>query len=55
MRYLEIHDLPPLPRWSQGRLALLGDAAHATAPTLGQGGCQAMEDAIWLARCLAAC
>jgi FAD-dependent urate hydroxylase len=52
MKYLEIHDLPPLPRWSQGRLALLGDAAHATAPTLGQGGCQAMEDAIWLVRCL---
>jgi FAD-dependent urate hydroxylase len=54
MKYLEIHDLPPLPRWSQGRLALLGDAAHATAPTMGQGGCQAMEDAIWLARCLGA-
>jgi FAD-dependent urate hydroxylase len=54
LKYLEIHDLPPLPRWSQGRLALLGDAAHATAPTLGQGGCQAMEDAVWLARCLGA-
>ena len=54
LTFLEIHDLPPLPRWSQGRLALLGDAAHATAPTLGQGGCQAMEDAIWLARCLGA-
>jgi FAD-dependent urate hydroxylase len=52
LKYLEIHDLPPLVRWSQGRLTLLGDAAHATAPTLGQGGCQAMEDAILLARCL---
>jgi FAD-dependent urate hydroxylase len=52
LKSLEIHDLPPLPRWSHGRLTLLGDAAHATAPTLGQGGCQAMEDAIWLARCL---
>jgi FAD-dependent urate hydroxylase len=52
LKYLEIHDLPPLARWSQGRLTLLGDAAHATAPTLGQGGCQAMEDAILLARCL---
>ena len=52
LKYLEIHDLPPLKRWSQGRLTLLGDAAHATAPTLGQGGCQAMEDAILLARCL---
>ena len=50
LKYLEIHDLPPLKRWSQGRLTLLGDAAHATAPTLGQGGCQAMEDAILLAR-----
>jgi FAD-dependent urate hydroxylase len=54
LKYLEIHDLPSLPCWSRGRLALLGDAAHATAPTLGQGGCQAMEDAIWLARCLGA-
>jgi FAD-dependent urate hydroxylase len=52
VKCLEIHDLPPLPRWSHGRLTLLGDAAHATAPTLGQGGCQAMEDAILLARCL---
>jgi FAD-dependent urate hydroxylase len=52
LKYLEIRDLPPLTRWSQGRLTLLGDAAHATTPTLGQGGCQAMEDAILLARCL---
>jgi FAD-dependent urate hydroxylase len=52
LKYLEIHDLPSLPRWSHGRITVLGDAAHATAPTLGQGGCQAMEDAIWLARCL---
>jgi FAD-dependent urate hydroxylase len=52
LKYLEIHDLPPLARWSDRRLTLLGDAAHATAPTLGQGGCQAMEDAILLARCL---
>jgi FAD-dependent urate hydroxylase len=52
VKCLEIHDLPPLPCWSHGRLTLLGDAAHATAPTLGQGGCQAMEDAILLARSL---
>ena len=31
---------------------MLGDAAHATAPTLGQGGCQAMEDAVLLTGCL---
>lgn len=52
LKYLEIHDLPPLSRWSDGSITLLGDAAHATVPTLGQGGCQAMEDAIWLPRCL---
>jgi FAD-dependent urate hydroxylase len=33
-------------------VTLLGDAAHATAPTMGQGGCQAMEDAILLVRSL---
>jgi 2-polyprenyl-6-methoxyphenol hydroxylase-like FAD-dependent oxidoreductase len=39
----------PLPRYHHGRLALLGDAAHAMTPNLGQGGCQAIEDAIVLA------
>lgn len=42
---LEIGDIDPLERLVQGRIALLGDSAHATTPTLGQGGCQAMEDA----------
>lgn len=42
---IEIHDIEPLPRLVRGRLALLGDAAHSTTPDLGQGGCQAMEDA----------
>ena len=32
-------------------MTLLGDAIHPTTPNLGQGGCQAMEDAIVLARC----
>jgi FAD-dependent urate hydroxylase len=50
---LEIHDLPVLPSWEAGRIALLGDAAHATTPTLGQGACQALEDAAALGRCLA--
>ena len=31
---------------------ILGDAAHSTTPDIGQGGCQAMEDAIYLARSL---
>lgn len=41
---LEIHDVGPLERMVRGRVALLGDSAHATCPDLGQGGCQAMED-----------
>ncbi|PZG40862.1 monooxygenase [Spongiactinospora gelatinilytica] len=47
------HDLysldEPLPAFHHGKVALLGDAAHAMTPNLGQGGCQAMEDAIVLA------
>ncbi len=49
---VEIHDIEPLERLVRGRVALLGDAAHSTAPDLGQGGCQAMEDAEVLTRYL---
>ncbi|MFB2879026.1 FAD-dependent urate hydroxylase HpxO [Floridanema aerugineum] len=42
---LEIHDIGPIDTFVRGRVALLGDAAHTTTPDLGQGGCQAMEDA----------
>ncbi|MBG0832471.1 FAD-dependent monooxygenase [Planomonospora sp. ID67723] len=39
----------PLPAMHRGRVALLGDAAHAMTPNLGQGACQAIEDAVVLA------
>ncbi|MFD7446030.1 FAD-dependent monooxygenase [Streptomyces sp. NPDC059909] len=43
------HMAEPLPAYHHGRVALVGDAAHAMQPTLGQGGNQAIEDAIVLA------
>lgn len=46
--------LPPLARWSQGRVALMGDAAHPMLPYLAQGGVLALEDALVLADALAA-
>ncbi|MFI1170293.1 FAD-dependent oxidoreductase [Streptomyces melanogenes] len=49
----DLHDLAaPLPRYHHGRIAWLGDAAHAMTPNLGQGGCQAIEDAVVLAHVL---
>src|SRR3954451_22747632 len=42
----------PLPALAVGRVALLGDAAHAMTPDLGQGGCQAFEDAVALGNVL---
>jgi salicylate hydroxylase len=50
-----MYDRAPLPRWSSGRLTLLGDAAHPMLPHLGQGANQALEDAVALATLLAAC
>lgn len=48
----DIYDRPPLRRWGENRVTLLGDAAHPMTPNLGQGACQALEDAVVLARCL---
>jgi 2-polyprenyl-6-methoxyphenol hydroxylase-like FAD-dependent oxidoreductase len=42
----------PLPRWSDGRVVLLGDAAHPMTPYMAQGAATAIEDAAVLARCL---
>jgi 2-polyprenyl-6-methoxyphenol hydroxylase-like FAD-dependent oxidoreductase len=48
----DLYDLLPLTRWWHGRVILLGDAAHAMTPNLGQGGAQAIEDAFLLAHTL---
>jgi 2-polyprenyl-6-methoxyphenol hydroxylase-like FAD-dependent oxidoreductase len=50
----DIQDRPPAARWGEGRVTLLGDAAHPMTPNLGQGACQAIEDAVVLARELSA-
>ncbi|SDK30643.1 2-polyprenyl-6-methoxyphenol hydroxylase [Catalinimonas alkaloidigena] len=50
----DICDLKPLPRYAFGNIVLVGDAAHATTPNLGQGACQAIEDAVILGECLRA-
>ncbi len=49
----DIFDLPRRPHWGRGRVTLLGDAAHPTTPTLGQGAALAIEDAVVLGRCVA--
>ncbi|MBN2611081.1 MAG: FAD-dependent monooxygenase [Bacteroidales bacterium] len=48
----DICDLNPLIHYAFGDLVLIGDAAHATTPNMGQGACQAIEDAVVLANCL---
>ncbi|MBG8552118.1 FAD-dependent monooxygenase [Hymenobacter guriensis] len=49
----DILDLKPLRQFHFGRVLLIGDAAHATTPNMGQGAGQAVEDAAALASCLA--
>jgi 2-polyprenyl-6-methoxyphenol hydroxylase-like FAD-dependent oxidoreductase len=50
----DIYDRDPVKAWSNGRVTLLGDAAHPMTPNLGQGACMAIEDALILARSLVA-
>jgi 2-polyprenyl-6-methoxyphenol hydroxylase-like FAD-dependent oxidoreductase len=49
----DIYDLKPLDFWGKGRVTLLGDAAHATTPALGQGAGMSIEDGVVLAEELA--
>ncbi|WP_165836432.1 FAD-dependent monooxygenase [Taibaiella soli] len=48
----DLYDIKPVDKWYAGNIVLLGDAAHATTPNLGQGAGQAIEDAYVLAACL---
>lgn len=47
-----VFDIPTNPVWSRGPVVLIGDAAHATSPSAGQGASMACEDAVVLAKCL---
>ena len=48
----DLYDRPPsaFKPWTKGKVALLGDGIHAMMPNLGQGGCQAIEDAFVLSQ-----
>jgi FAD-dependent urate hydroxylase len=46
------YDMPSVPMWHRGPMIIVGDAAHATSPSSGQGASMAIEDAVVLARCL---
>ncbi|VCU68008.1 6-hydroxynicotinate 3-monooxygenase precursor [Pigmentiphaga humi] len=47
-----LYERDPLPRWSEGRIALLGDACHPMVPYMAQGAATAIEDAAMLLRCM---
>jgi 2-polyprenyl-6-methoxyphenol hydroxylase-like FAD-dependent oxidoreductase len=49
----DLYDRPEVSTWTRGRVTLVGDAAHPMLPNVGQGACQALEDAVALGRALA--
>ena len=51
----DLYDFKPINQWTDRKTVLVGDAAHATTPNLGQGACQAIEDAYVLAEQLSTC
>ena len=50
--FRQLKDLKPIKTWHQNRVVLIGDAAHATTPNLGQGAAQGIEDAYYLSQYL---
>ena len=50
-----VMDRQPIDQWTYGRITLLGDACHPMLPFMGQGGAQAIEDAVALTACLQKC
>jgi 2-polyprenyl-6-methoxyphenol hydroxylase-like FAD-dependent oxidoreductase len=50
-----IYEIPFLQEWHKGNICLVGDAAHATAPHVGQGASLALEDTMVLAKCIRDC
>ncbi len=52
MIHRDIIDITPMKQFFDKRIVFIGDAAHALTPNLGQGACQAIEDAIILAECI---
>lgn len=50
----DVLDLKPMANWCKGNICLIGDAAHATTPNMGQGGAQAIEDAYYLSNLIKA-
>jgi 2-polyprenyl-6-methoxyphenol hydroxylase-like FAD-dependent oxidoreductase len=52
-KHWDIAVMEPVPHWSSGRVALLGDSAHAMLQAMAQGACQAIEDGVWIAEYIA--